>query len=183
MSLDKNKNRPYSIQEYDPTWPTQFADIRNLLEEVFAMHSIEIEHIGSTSIPGIKAKPLIDILVIVDKMTEFEDEKKMMEEYEYKWGENYIEPNSIIFYKEGIDGKKIENIHVCLRGSPKAIQFITTRDYLRVHPARAAAYSDLKVYLKEKYPDDYLAYRRDKQSFIDETERLTKEWMRNRNNN
>ena len=96
----------------------------------------------------------------------------------YKWGENYIEPNTIIFFKEKENGEKTENIHVCEKGSPKAIQFIQTRDYLRIHPERAKAYGELKENLKKQYPNDYPAYRAGKQSFLDETERLTYVWIK-----
>ena len=95
----------------------------------------------------------------------------------YKWGENYIEPNSLIFFRVGLGEKKLENIHICEKGSPKSVQFIQTRDYLRAHPVRAIEYGNLKQTLKAKYPDDYPAYRAGKQSFVDETERLTNEWV------
>ncbi len=98
----------------------------------------------------------------------------------YEWGENYIAPNSFIFYKTVDGDQKIENIHIFLQNSPKAIQFITTRDYLRTHPERAHLYSDLKVALQKQFPDDYPAYRKGKQRFIDETEELTKDWLENK---
>ena len=151
--------------------------IKEFLSTVFRDRALQIEHVGSTSVEGMQAKPLIDVLVTVEKIENFEKQKVEMIKAGYEWGENYIEPNSLIFFKTGPDGEKLENIHICEKGSPKSIQFIQTRDYLRTHPARAIEYGNLKQVLKEKYPDDYPAYRAGKQSFVDETERLTYEWV------
>ena len=176
--LDKNIQRPYLFQDYDPSWILIFESIKEKIENIFTEKALSIDHVGSTSIPGMKAKPIIDVLIIVEKIEPFIEEKKEMESLGYKWGENYIEPNTIIFFKEKENGEKTENIHVCEKGSPKAIQFIQTRDYLRIHPERAKAYGELKENLKKQYPNDYPAYRAGKQSFLDETERLTYVWIK-----
>ena len=102
-----------------------------------------------------------------------------MEELGYKWGENYIGPNTIVFFKEKDDGSKTENIHICEKDSPKAIQFIQTRNYLKSHPGRAHAYGELKEELKKQYPNDYPAYRAGKQDFLNETEQLAYDWVKN----
>lgn len=175
--LDKNIKRPYLFKNYDPAWATAFESIKKNLEMVFKEKALSIEHVGSTSIAGMKAKPIIDVLVVVEKIELIDEEKKQMEALGYKWGDNYIEPNSIVFFKEKEDSQKTENIHVCEKDSPKAIQFIQTRDYLRAHPERAIAYGEVKEKLKNQHPDDYPAYRAGKQAFLDETEKLTYEWI------
>ena len=177
---EKDVKRLYSIDPYNPEWVSKFNSIKTTLQEIFKEKALAIEHVGSTSIPGMKAKPLIDVLVIVEKIESFDEQKRKMEELGYEWGENYIEPNSLIFFKEGEGRRKTENIHVCENNSLKAIQFIQTRDYVRAHPERAVAYSELKEKLKNLYPDDYPAYRTGKQSFLDETERLAYEWVKSR---
>jgi GrpB-like predicted nucleotidyltransferase (UPF0157 family) len=143
-ALDKNIKRKYSFSEYDPKWKTEFISLKNFLLSVFGDEAIDIEHVGSTSVEGMKAKPLIDVLVVVNKIRPFEKQKEEMEKYGYEWGENYIAPNTLIFFKLGPDGEKLENIHVCERGSPKERQFIVMRDYLRSHPDKVKEYSDLK---------------------------------------
>ncbi len=177
MKLDKNIKRPFSVENYNPEWIDKFKVIQQTLKKVFANKALSIEHIGSTSIIGTKAKPLIDVLVVVEKMESFEKEIKEMEDLDYSYGENYIAPDTILFFKENEHGSKTENIHVCEKDSPKAIQFITTRDYLRAHPERATQYGDLKELNAIKYADNYPEYRKAKQDFIDETERLTQEWL------
>jgi len=171
MTPDKNQKREYSIEEYNLEWPKKFEEIKKTLEEVFGNKALSIEHIGSTSILGMKAKPLIDVLVTIEKIEPFISEKEKMIGLGYEWGENYIEPNSLIFYKTEGD-RKTENIHVCIKDSFKAKQFIITRDYLRTHPERIKMYVDLKERLKKQFPNDYPAYRAGKQDFLIETERL-----------
>ncbi len=94
----------------------------------------------------------------------------------YEWGENYIEPNTLIFFKLGPDGEKLENIHVCEEDSAKVRQFIVTRDYLRNHPGRAKEYSELKEKNVLLYPDDYPAYRAAKDPFLKQLEKDAYEW-------
>ena len=139
---DKTKKRPYSIGEYDPTWPLKFQAIKETLAGVFKEKALAIEHVGSTSIPGMKAKPIIDALIIVQRIEPFTTEKRLMEALGYKWGDNYIAPGTIVFYKESPDASKTENVHVCEAGSPKAKQFINMRNYFRANPEKAVAYTE-----------------------------------------
>ncbi len=177
MNPDKNQKRTYSIEEYNPAWVTQFEEIKKTLEEVFRGKYVAIEHIGSTSIPGMQAKPLIDVLMTVEAICPFVDEKEIMVSKGYEWAENYILPNTMIFYKTDNGDRKIENIHICVRDSFKAKQFIYTRNYLRSHPVKAKEYADLKERLNKEFPNDYPAYRAAKSDFLKELEKLSFEWM------
>lgn len=167
--------REYSIEAYDQNWVLRFEKIRLFLIEVFKDKALQIDHVGSTSIPGIKAKPIIDVLVVVSEMEPFTIEREVMAQYGYKNGDNYIAPNTILFFKEEAR-RKTENIHVCVKGSPKARQFIVMRDYLRNNPERAHQYSELKEKLNKQHPEDYPAYRAGKDSFLKETEELAYSW-------
>ena len=95
--LDKNIKRKYSLSEYDPNWVNKFNSIKVFLSDVFKNKALKIEHIGSTSIPGMRAKPLIDIVLVVSKMEDFNTEKEQMIKAGYEWGENYIAPNTLLF--------------------------------------------------------------------------------------
>ncbi len=176
--LDKNIKRKYSFSEYDPNWKTQFSTLRDFLMKIFGDKAVRIEHVGSTSIEGMKAKPLIDILVIVKKIEPFQEQKDQMIKAGYEWGENYIAPNTLLFFRLGTEGEKLDNVHICEEDSPKARQFIVMRDYLRTHPERASEYSDLKQKNVELYPDDYPAYRRAKDSFLQQLEKEAYEWAK-----
>lgn len=178
--LDKNIKRKYLFSEYDPNWVTKFKSIKNFLSEVFGDKALQIEHVGSTSIPGMKAKPLIDALIVVKDVKDLPQETLKMVDAGYEWGENYIAPNTLIFFKLGADGEKLENIHVCEQNVPKAKQFLVMRDFFRTFPEKAKAYSELKEMNSQKYPDDYPAYRAAKKPFLDEMEKEAYEWSEGR---
>jgi len=174
MVLDKMINRPYSIEGYNPQWTTQFEEVKKNLSRIFGEKALAIEHVGSTSIPGMQAKPIIDSLVLVSQMEHFDKERKEMSALGYENGDNYIAPDTLIFFKTAPDGSKLENIHICVQGSHKATQFVIMRDYFRSHPEKVKEYSDLKQKLKEKFPDDYIAYRIGKHQFLEDIETLAR---------
>lgn len=176
MHPDAMKKRPYSIQEYNPEWVSKFELIKKFLQEVFEEKAIQIEHIGSTSIPGMKAKPVIDIAVLVNDIEPFTNERKLMEEAGYKTIDNYIGPNTLIFYKEDKDQRKTENIHIWPKNHPKADRTILMRDYFRTHPEQAKRYQELKEKLTEQFPDDYPSYREGKDAFLEEMAQLSNKW-------
>jgi GrpB-like predicted nucleotidyltransferase (UPF0157 family) len=174
--LDKNLKRKYSLSEHSPDWPLRFSVIKGFLSEVFKDKAVSIEHVGSTAVAGMVAKPIIDVLVVVKKMESFEEQKELMVNAGYEWGENYIAPNTLLFFKMRSDGEKLENIHVCEADAPKARQFIVMRDYLRLHPEKVKEYSDLKKENAKRYPDDYPAYREAKAPFLEKLETEAYEW-------
>jgi len=174
--LDKNIKRKYFFTEYDPNWKEQFLTLKSFLLKVFEDKVLSVEHIGSTSVEGMKAKPLIDVLIVIDKMEDFEEQKSVMTTAGYEWGENYIAPNTLIFIKIGPDGEKLENIHICEKGSFKVRQFIVMRDYLRTHPEKVKEYSDLKEKNVSLYPNDYPAYRIAKAPYLEQLEREAYLW-------
>lgn len=174
--LDKNIKRKYFFSKYDPNQKVQFSLIKDLLSDIFGDKAIDIQHIGSTSIEGMKAKPLIDVLVIVEKIELFQEQKDKMIKAGYEWGENYIAPNTLIFFKLGSDGEKLENIHICEKGSAKERQFIIIRDYLKTHPEKVKEYSNLKEKNASLYPNDYPAYRAVKAPYLEELEKEAYKW-------
>ena len=178
---DKNLKRKYSLSEYDPEWTHRFSAIRKLLSEVFSDQAITIEHVGSTAIPGMTAKPIIDVLVMVSQMELFTEQKELMTKAGYEWGENYIAPNTLLFFKTRSDGEKLENIHVCEANAPKVRQFMVLRDFLRVHPEKVKEYSDLKKKNITLYPDDYPAYRQAKAPFLEKLEAEANRWYEETN--
>jgi GrpB-like predicted nucleotidyltransferase (UPF0157 family) len=176
------KKRHYRLENYNPEWHHTFLEMKETLESVFKDKAVSIEHVGSTSVPGMKSVPVVDVLVAVHTMESFVTEKKLMKALGYEWGDSHAAPGTILFYKENEDGTQSENVHVCEHDSPQALQFLYTRDYFITHPERAAEYGELKTKLKQEYPDDYDAYKHGKKNFYDETERWAREWARENNN-
>jgi GrpB-like predicted nucleotidyltransferase (UPF0157 family) len=174
--LEKDIKRKYSISEFDPNWAVKFESIKRLISDNFRDKALSIEHVGSTSVQGMKAKPLIDVLVIVKDINDLSEEISKMANAGYEWVENYIAPDTLIFFKVGPDGEKLENIHVCEQGAPMARQLLVMRDFFRKFPLKAKEYSDLKEEIFQKYPDDYIAYRAAKSSLLSQMENEAYEW-------
>jgi len=156
---------PYTISKYNPNWINMFDELKTKLSGIFVGKFSKIEHVGSTSIPGMNAKPLVDVLIVVNSLENLDGQKEIMKSEGYEFKVNYVGPNSILFYKTK-DGEKIENIHVCTEDNDLIDHLLVVRDYLRAHPDRANEYSDLKLELKTKYPDSYEAYRDGKNALL-----------------
>lgn len=179
----KTINRKFSLSEYDSNWVFKFKTIKDLLLKVFEDKALKIEHVGSTAIPGMKAKPLIDILIVVKKLEPFEKEKELMIKAGYKW-RYYSKPDEgLLFSKFNSDGEKFENIHICEENSPWVHKFILVRDYLRTHPEKAMGYSKLKQKNIELYPDNYPAYRDAKAPFLQRLKEEAEKWEKNKKEN
>jgi GrpB-like predicted nucleotidyltransferase (UPF0157 family) len=176
MKIDLNINRKYTLQEYDLNWQNKFEKIKILLSYIFKEKALKIEHVGSTSIVGMKAKPLIDVLVIIKKIESFYEEKEKMIIAGYEWGEEYIGPNTLIFYKVAHDGSKTENIHVCEHGSSHEKRFLVMRAFFRAFPEKAKEYSELKEKNFNLYPNNYPAYVEAKDAFLGRIEQESYEW-------
>jgi len=95
----KPNNRRYKLERYDPMWPERFQEIKKRLERIFASSAIRIEHVGSTSIPGMTAKPIIDVLVVVKAIINIENEKTEMAREGYQLFIDYIADNTLVFHK------------------------------------------------------------------------------------
>lgn len=181
--MNKQQKRPYSIEPYNEQWPIKFEIIKNELEKVFKDKALRIEHVGSTSVPDMKAKPMIDVLMIVPSLKDLAAEKSQMEARGYIWQEDYIGPNTLVFVKQDDEGRKTENIHACEIDSPKVDQFLVIRDYLRTHPDQVKEYEALKESLYTEFPDDYPSYRQGKNDFLEQLKTKAYQWHATLNNN
>jgi GrpB-like predicted nucleotidyltransferase (UPF0157 family) len=164
---------PIELVDYDIGWKHVFQQERQHITEKIGNKLLSIEHVGSTSVPGIKAKPYIDICIEIPAGELFNEEIiNAMESLNYHFfkqsgnGEDYM-----IFVKGyNLEGKKeqVFHTHMCPTGHEMLNQ-ITFRDYLKAHPDRAKAYEDLKTELAMRYKNDRVGYRKAKDSFVQET--------------
>ncbi len=175
----KQKSRKYYFTEYNPDWVRQYEELENILASIWD-EALSIEHIGSTSIFGMSAKPVIDVLITVEKMQDFEEKIQQMTDLGFICLRDYIAPRTLNFYQTGKEDDKINNVHVCEPGSQQR-KFTVMRDYFRVHPDEAKEYSKLKQKNRENYPDDYVSYREAKKAFLNEIEQKAYSWYENLN--
>jgi GrpB-like predicted nucleotidyltransferase (UPF0157 family) len=168
--------RRYAIVPYDPEWSIRFSALRELLRSIFLSKVVAIEHVGSTAVPGMSGKSLIDVLLTVRDVRDLEGECRQMAAAGYDLARDSIAPDTLLFSRLNGTGEKLENIHVCLEQAPKVRQFIIMRDYLRSFPDKARAYAAVKMQGFRDHPTDYRAYRAAKEPFLRQIEQEAYAW-------
>ena len=156
------------IVPYDSNWPLLFEREKIPLEHALVEWNITVEHIGSTAVPGLSAKPIIDILVGVNSLANVNVhfiEKLETIGYEYVPEYEQEIPERRYFRKKSPDGKRIANLHVAIKNSPFWDRHINFRDYLRNNPQAAQEYEYLKRTLAAEHTDTQ-EYARAKTDFI-----------------
>ena len=161
------------LEEYNLDWNRMFNEEKENLEKIFKDVAIEIEHIGSTSVEGLSAKPIIDIAVGVKNLAEFEKIKFCFKEpYSVKEDSVYDE---ILIRKRVGEDVTTHLIHVMEIKSERYQNTIIFRNYLRSHKEALKKYEDLKKVLAEKYADNRKMYTSSKNEFIQEVLKEAKE--------
>ena len=164
------KPRRVRVVPHDPAWTEGFEAEAAALRSALGDEALAVHHIGSTSVPGLQAKPTIDILVEVKEIENLDDLEAEMAESGYEaWGEYGIPGRRFFTRDRGFD--RLCNVHAFQTGSPEVERHLAFRDYLIQHPETARAYGDLKRGLAERFPTDMEAYMDGKDAFIRETER------------
>lgn len=159
------KDRKYNIVSYDDSWPVLFEEYKSKLNSIFK--DSKVEHIGSTSILDMNAKPCIDILVIVKDLKYVESKVEDMKKLGFEYRGRIIADNSLLF-RIMEDSESIVIAHFFLEGHSHISEMINFRNYLKTHNYEAMHYASLKKDLYLKYPDDYASYRKYKDEYVEE---------------
>lgn len=167
-----------TVVPHDPDWARAFAAEAAAIEAAVGAPHITLHHIGSTAVPGILAKPVIDLLGEVASLTALDAASEKLEALGYEaLGANGIEGRRY-FRKRGPDGERTHHLHVFETGSPHVARHLAFRDYLRAKPEVARAYSDLKAQLTRDPHAPRDAYIDGKSPFVLETEKAALDWQR-----
>ncbi|MHA2423937.1 MAG: GrpB family protein [Candidatus Thorarchaeota archaeon] len=171
--------RVIEVVPYDPEWLKKYEEEANLIRSILGEELIEIHHVGSTSIPGILAKPIIDILPVVRDIGKINDFNPQFIENGYKpRGEGGL-PGRRYFSKGAPYAHlRTHHIHIYQVGHEDIERHLAFRDYMIAYPKEAHVYGELKKQLAAKFPKDALAYSDGKDAFIQEKERRALEWHR-----
>jgi len=160
------------IVPYDPAWPALFvAEARRLREALDLDLVLGIEHFGSTAVPGLAAKPIIDILIAVGLLARAKAatiEPIIALGYVY-WAEN--PKRDRMFFVKGMPPygeRRTHHIHITEPGGEMWLRRLKFRDYLRTNVDEARRYEALKYELAERYPDDREAYTDAKTEYVEE---------------
>lgn len=149
------------IRKYDDAWPKIFSRAREELTSIVGRRAV-IEHVGSTSVPGLVAKPIIDILIGVNTLDPAYAESFVDVGYTYVPEHEATMPFRR-FFKRYTKGSSV-HVHMVVRTDPFFRDHIAFRDWLRAHPEDARAYGDLKLHLASRLDRD--AYQEQKGPFI-----------------
>lgn len=162
------------ITPYDPEWPGLFRGLGARLRESLGDVALRIDHIGSTSIPGLDAKPIIDVQISVADFEPLDAFRVPIESVGFEWQAGNPELTKR-YFREKLGGRRT-HIHVRRWGSFSQQFPLLFRDYLRTHTEDAQAYADLKYRLAEEYGEDRHGYVEAKGPFIWETIRKADDW-------
>jgi GrpB-like predicted nucleotidyltransferase (UPF0157 family) len=170
-------NPPIVIEPYNPAWVTAFQNEAVMIHLVVGRYITVIEHIGSTSVPGLAAKPIIDILIGVKTLADTPHFVPFLNGlgYLYKPEFEVDLPERRYLYKTK-DGLDTFHLHMVEPDTAFFRRHIAFRDYLRSHPETAAEYADLKIKLAQRFGADREGYTNAKTAFIKdiETKALTR---------
>lgn len=179
--MNLGKQRPYSLEPYNPDWPQWFLERKEKITPLFGDNLISIEHIGSTSIPGMPAKPNIDMLVVVRDLDVIPPLYQEFIDAGYTpQGREYVGDGDEYITEDTEDGYRITSIHVYQDGHPKIQQYRDFRDYLTAVPTAKQRYMDLKMNLYNTYRDDYASYDSGKTDTIEVLKQEATTWARER---
>ncbi len=161
---------PVIIVKYNPKWPELFREERERISTKISELGIHVEHIGSTAVPGLGAKPIIDIMVGIESLSDIDKCITLLKgigySLEVKKAEDDSERKALV---KSIDGTKVQ-LYLVEMNTESWKRNILLREYLRGHPETAKEYNKLKVELAKKYKDDQIAYSEGKAKFIKKVE-------------
>ena len=157
---------PIRILQYDPLWPVVYGRERDLILRVLGEEIEEVWHVGSTSVPGLAAKPIIDILVAVKRRGPAEKYTPRLATLAYSH-HSHEDDASRLYYWKGTPLAHTHHLHVVEYGSQEHRRHVRFPEYLRGHPETAAEYAELKRRLAAQHGDNMEAYTNGKSQFIE----------------
>lgn len=167
--------RTIEVVDYDPAWPETFAGISRVVAAALGPLALSIEHVGSTAVPGLGAKPIIDLDVVIESPHVLPLVVEALRALGYSHEGNGGIPGREAFGRGGAavpaDGSgrawPAHHLYVCPSDSEELRRHLRFRDYLRSHPDSAARYDALKRDLAHRHADDIDAYVAGKSAFVE----------------
>ncbi len=154
------------VLPYDAAWTTDFAAVRDELQTALGGLALRIEHVGSTSVPGLSAKPVIDIDVVIRDCSVFCEAAAALASIGYRHEGDLGIPGREAFDYDGKAHLRKHHLYVCPQDSAELRRHIAFRDYLRAHPDAVREYGRIKTEGAALYPDDIDKYITHKAPFI-----------------
>ena len=147
---------PIVVVPYDPAWPVLFCELGQKLRQVLGDVAVRIDHVGSTAVPGLAAKPVIDVQISVASLEPLDAYRSPLEAAGLSWRAD--NPDLTKRYFREAPGEWRTHVHVRQAGSLGEQITLVFRDYLRTHPDDARNYAELKYHLAAQFRDDRPRY-------------------------
>ncbi|AUJ23447.1 GrpB family protein [Virgibacillus dokdonensis] len=168
--------REVVVIPYQSQWQQLFGQEATYIKELFQTELVTIHHIGSTAVPDLAAKPIIDIMPVVKSIEEVGEYIEGMENLGYHaLGEYGIEGRR--FFIKG-EYKRTHHVHMFQQGDQHIKRHIAFRDYLIHHPSTAIEYGNLKLTLAKNYPNQMEKYMSGKNDFVKDVEQRALSWYK-----
>lgn len=164
VTMEQAAKNPVVIVDYNSLWPKQFEILRSRLASALADHALTIEHVGSTAVPGLAAKPIIDIDVLLRSPDALPSAIAALASIGYQHRGDLGIPGREAFRTTA--GDLHHHLYVCPNDTEYQ-RHIAFRDHLRAHPTEADAYAALKRELAAKFGEDREAYNNAKREFVE----------------
>lgn len=179
MSLDDRFDPGIRIVDYDPAWPALAQSELRRLREALGAVAVRLEHVGSTAVPGLAAKPILDLQLSVDALEPRARYVEPLQRLGYLFVPDPEFPDFHFFGKPP-ERPRTHHVHVCAAGSVHEWRHIAVRDFLRAHADEAERYAALKRALVARHPQDRLAYIAGKEEHVTALEARARAWARRR---
>jgi GrpB-like predicted nucleotidyltransferase (UPF0157 family) len=176
-SLDERSDPAIRVVDYDPAWPALAAAEIPRIEAAVGEVAVRIDHVGSTAVPGLAAKPIVDLQLAVDAIEPRARYVRSLEGLGYLFAPDPELPD-LHFFGLPAERPRTHHLHVCAAGGEHELRHLALRDYLRTHPDEASEYGALKRDLAARHPGDRLAYIEGKERYVAALEERALAWRR-----
>ena len=152
------------VEDYNLEWKNEFERIKNELLAILSGKINSIEHVGSTSVEGLSAKPIIDIDIVIDQ--NFQEVRNALESIGYIYEGDLGVSGREVFKYQNKSHLMVHHLYVCNKNNEELRRHIKFRDYLRQHEDDRDKYSTIKKEMAFKYPEDIHSYIEGKEPVI-----------------
>ena len=168
--------RSVRVVPYDPSWPASFEAARDDLARVVPA-ALSIEHVGSTSVPGLASKPTVDVLLVVDDVAVVLDRVAELADigFEHRPG-SFSPERRHLFFRRMVGSERTHHLHVLPSDSPEPDDYRLFRDYLRANPDAATRYEAAKLDLAERFAQDRRSYVQAKEPIVEDLLVAARAW-------
>jgi GrpB-like predicted nucleotidyltransferase (UPF0157 family) len=175
VAYPSTQPRAVLILPYNPSWPAAFVAVRDTLSGLLGPAARAIHHVGSTAVPGLAAKPVLDVLLETPSLRTIDEATPVLVARGYEARGEYGIEGCRYFSRPAAPGLKV-HLHIFESGHERIDRHLRFRDYLIAYPEEAARYAELKKELAVRYADDRGAYQAGKAALLDEVQSRAEMW-------